>query len=148
MKFPRSARIFRGHLDFAPFASVFFLLLLFALLGTLIYTPGVKVELSLPAANDLTGTDQPTIAVAVDAAGRYYFENQPVAEDVLGASLKRAAGKASAPLTLLVQADKAVAYDHLIRLTLLARDAGITNSLFAVLPRAFAGPATRPARQP
>ena len=148
MKFPRSARIFRGHLDFAPFASVFFLLLLFALLGTLIYTPGVKVELNLPQADNLTGTDQPTIAVAVDAAGQYYFENQPVAEGALGASLKRVAGKSSEPLTLLVQADKAVAYDHLIRLTLLARDAGITNSLFAVLPRVYPAAPAKPARQP
>lgn len=143
MKFPRSARIFRGHLDFAPFASVFFLLLLFALLGTLIYTPGVKVELRLPSADDLTGTDQPTIAVVVDAAGQYYFENQPVEENALGAGLKRAAGKSAEPLTLLVQADKAVAYDHLIRLTLLAREAGITNSLFAVLPRVYTAPTAR-----
>jgi len=148
MKFPRSARIFRGHLDFAPFASVFFLLLLFALLGTLVYTPGLKVGLDLPQADNLTGTDQPTIAVAVDAAGRYYYENRPVDENELGASLKTAAGKSAEPLTLLVQADKAVAYDYLLRLTLLARNAGITNSLFAVLPRVFAAPPATPARQP
>jgi len=146
MKFPRSARIFRGHLDFAPFAAVFFLLLLFALLGTLMYTPGVQVE--LPQANDLAGTDRPTIAVAVDAAGRIYFENQPVEENGLSNSLKRAAQKSPEPLTLLVQADKAVAYEHLIRLTLLARDAGITNSLFAVLPRVFSAPAAKPVRKP
>ena len=150
MKFPRSARIFRGHLDFAPFASVFFLLLLFALLGSLIYTPGLKMEMPLqpPQADGLTGTDRPTIAVAVDAAGQYYFENQPVEERALGASLKRAVGKSSEPLTLLVQADKAVDYDHLIRLTVLARDAGITNSLLAVLPRVFAGSAAKPACTP
>ena len=87
MKFPRSARIFRGHLDFAPFASVFFLLLLFALLGTFIYTPGVQVE--LPRADDLAGTDRPTIAVAVDAAGRFYFENQPIEAVALKTSLFR-----------------------------------------------------------
>jgi biopolymer transport protein ExbD len=146
MKFPRSARIFRGHLDFAPFASVFFLLLLFALLGTLIYTPGVEVE--LPQANDLAGTDRPTVAVAVDAAGRIYFDNQPVDEVALKADLKTAVKNSSEPLTLLVQADKAVAYEHLIELTLLARDAGITNSLFAVLPRVYSSPAAKPARQP
>ena len=148
MKFPRSARIFRGHLDFAPFASVFFLLLLFALLGTLIYTPGVQVELNLPQADDLTGTDRPTIAVAVDAAGQYFYENQPVEENGLRASLKHAAEKSPEPITLLVQADKAVAYDHLIRLAMLARDAGITNSLFAVLPRVFSAPPAKPARKP
>lgn len=135
MKFPRSARIFRGHLDFAPFAAVFFLLLIFAVLGTLIYTPGVQVE--LPRADNLEGTDRPTIAVAVDAAGRYYFENQPIAEAALKSSLQLAAKKSPEPLTLLVQADKQVAYDHLMRLTLLARDAGIRDALFATLPRMF-----------
>ncbi|MFO1488721.1 MAG: biopolymer transporter ExbD [Verrucomicrobiota bacterium] len=146
MKFPRSARIFRGHLDVAPFAAVFFLLLLFAVIGTLIYTPGVQVD--LPRADDLAGTDRPTVAVAVDAAGRVYFENQPVDETVLREDLKQAASKSPEPLTLLVQADKAVAYEHLIRLTLLARDAGITNSLFAVLPRVYAAPAAQTAPQP
>jgi len=34
MKFPRNARIFRGQLDAAPFAAVFFLLVLLLMLGT------------------------------------------------------------------------------------------------------------------
>jgi hypothetical protein len=41
MKFPRNARIFRGQLDAAPFAIVFSCLLLFLLLSSLLYTPGV-----------------------------------------------------------------------------------------------------------
>ncbi len=146
MKFPRSARIFRGHLDFAPFAAVFFLLLIFALLGTLIYTPGVQVE--LPQADNLTGTDRPTIAVAVDAAGRFYFENQPIEAVALKASLQAAAQKSTEPLTLLVQADKQVAYDHLLRLTLLARDAGIRDALFATLPRAVSAASAQPTGRP
>lgn len=143
MKFPRSARIFRGHLDVAPFASVFFLLIIFALLGGLIYTPGVHVELQLPEAADLTGTDRPTIAVAVDASGKFYFENQPTEEPKLLLELKKAAAKSAEPLTLLVQADKNVVYAHLLRLGLLARDAGITNALFATLPHEY-----QPVRKP
>ena len=57
MKFPRNARIFRGRLDVAPFAAVFFLLATFLLLGSLVYTPGVRLE--LPEADDLPGTDKP-----------------------------------------------------------------------------------------
>jgi biopolymer transport protein ExbD len=38
-------------------------------------------------------------------------------------------------MTLIVEADKAVNFDTLMRLNLLARAAGITNSLLAVLPR-------------
>ena len=45
MKFPRNARITRGLQDAAPYASVFFLLVLFVMLGSLVYTPGVQVPL-------------------------------------------------------------------------------------------------------
>ncbi len=39
------------------------------------------------------------------------------------------------PLTLVVQADKAVTYGQLVHLTMLARDAGIHDVLLATLPR-------------
>lgn len=45
MRFQRHAKIFRGQLDSAPVAGVFFLLIIFVLLGSLVYTPGVLVEL-------------------------------------------------------------------------------------------------------
>jgi biopolymer transport protein ExbD len=45
MRFQRHAKIFRGQLDPAPVAGVFFLLVVFVLLSSLVYTPGVLVEL-------------------------------------------------------------------------------------------------------
>ncbi len=141
MKFPRNARIFRGQLDMAPYAGVFFLLLIFLLLGSLVYTPGVHIE--LPIADDLPGTDKPTIAVAMDSGGRLYFRNQLVDESQLGERLREAAREAGEPLTLVVQADKGASYELLMRLTLLARrEAGITQAWLATLPRAFALPAS------
>ena len=52
------------------------------------------------------------------------------------------------PLTLVIHADKAVTYDQLVHLTLLARDAGIHNALLATLPRSrrCARPAMNDAR--
>jgi biopolymer transport protein ExbD len=41
-------------------------------------------------------------------------------------------------LTLLVQADVAAQYRYIMRLTLLAREAGITESVLATLPRPLA----------
>lgn len=135
MKFPRNARIFRGQLDAAPFAAVFFLLVLLLMLGTRVYTPGVS--LTLPQADNLPGTDKPTVAVAIDAGGRLYYENQSIAESVLAKRLKKAAAQAPEALTLVVHADRAATMDMLVRLTLLARSAGITNSLLATLPRSL-----------
>lgn len=135
MKFPRSARIFRGQLDAAPFACVFFLLLLFVLLGSLLYTPGVKVE--LPRADDLPGIDTPSVSVAVDAGGRFYFANRLIEKNQLQAELRQAVSNAPGPLTLVVQADKAVAEANLVDLAVLARNAGIHDLMLATLPSLF-----------
>jgi biopolymer transport protein ExbD len=138
MKFPRNARIFRGQLDAAPVAAVLFLLVIFVMLGSLTYTPGVRLQ--LPAATDLPGIDKPTVAVAIDANGRFYFANQVIEEIELGSRLRLASTASTEPLTLLIQADKAVSYERLVRLTLLARGAGISNAWLATLPRPFASP--------
>jgi biopolymer transport protein ExbD len=140
MRFPRNARILRSQLDAAPFAAVFFLLVMFMMLGSLIYTPGARVELQLPRANGLPGTDKPSVYVAVDADGRLYYENQWIEEKALRGRLQAAARKTSEPLTLVVQADKSVSYERLMRLTLLARDAGIPEALLAMLPGPLAPP--------
>jgi biopolymer transport protein ExbD len=133
MKFPRNARIFRGQLDAAPFAAVFFLLVLFLMLGSLMYTPGVRLE--LPLADELPGTDKLTVSVAIDSGGRYYYENQLVQEKDLGNLLRRAVFASAEPLTLVVYADRAVSTEMLVRTSMLARSVGITNGLLATLTR-------------
>jgi len=57
MRFPRQARIFRGQLDAAPVAGVVFLLLIFMQLSSLLYTPGVLVDLNNPGATIRVGAD-------------------------------------------------------------------------------------------
>ena len=139
MKFPRHSRLLRGPFDMAPFAAVLFLLLIFLMLGTLMPVPGLRMSLQVPVADDLPGTDNLTVAVAVDAGGRFYFANQMVTEDKLKFDLKSAARKSS-QITLVIHADKSVNYGQLVHLTLLAREAGITNALLATLPRLINNP--------
>jgi biopolymer transport protein ExbD len=139
MKFPRNAKVFHGQLDPAPFAGVFFLLILFVILGALVYTPGVQIN--LPVTVDLPGTDNPVVAVAVDADGHLYYENQLIPEGLLRLRLAKAVKRSPVPLTLLVQADRNVNYDTLIKLSLLARDAGLKQALLATLPQSTAAPA-------
>ena len=139
MKFPRNSRLLRGPFDMAPFAAVLFLLVIFLMLGALVPISGLPLR--LPVADNLPGTDKPTVTVVVDANGRFYFANQIVNEDKLKSALKTAVQKSREPLTLVIQADKAVTYDQFIHLTLLAREAGIQNALLATLPRAVTAPA-------
>jgi biopolymer transport protein ExbD len=142
MKFPRNAKILRSHFDVAPFAAVFFCLVIFLLLGALIPTAGIPLQ--PPAADQLPGIDTPTVAMAVDDQQRLYFENQKYTERELINKLTVAVHSVRVPLTLVIHADKAVSYETLVHLTLLARDCGITNALLATLPRAAAAASAKP----
>ena len=112
MRFPRNTRIFRGQLDAAPFAGVFFLLVIFLLLNSsLVFTPGVPIE--LPAAVSLPGTANRVLVVAFDENGQLYFENQVIGRDQLKEKLQTAVSESRQPLSLIVQAVKKVELDEL-----------------------------------
>ena len=136
MRFPRNARIFKGQLDVAPFVSLFFLLVIFMLVASLIYTPGL--HLRLPYADGLAGTDKPTVSVAIDSNGRLYYKNQWIEERELKTSLRMEAQK-TASLALVVHPDQSVSYEMLVRLAMLAREADISEVVLATLPRAMGG---------
>src|SRR5262249_2566091 len=124
VKFQRNAKMFQGQFEAAPFVTVAFIVVLFFVVeGTLVFTPGVKVQ--LPAAEGFSGTSNPTIAIAVDRAGQFYLENQSIKEEGLRAALQRAVDEARAPLTLVIQADEGVSHEAIVRLSKLARDLGI-----------------------
>ena len=133
MRFPRNTKIFRGQLDAAPFAGVFFLLVIFLLLNTsLVFIPGVPIQ--LPEATELPGSPNRTLVVAVDESGQFYFDNQVIARDRLKQRLISAVSETSEPVTLVVRADKKVQIQELMPLWLLARSAGIKEIIQATRP--------------
>ena len=144
MKFPRNAKLLRSPFDMAPFAAVFFLLLIFLLLGALLPAPGLSLELPkfnvTGPATDLPGADKPSVAVAIDANGRLFFSSQMVAEEQLKTDLARAVAASKTPLTLVIEADQTVTYGELIHVALLARDAGFHDVLLAAQPRIVSTP--------
>jgi biopolymer transport protein ExbD len=139
MKFPRNAKIFRGSLDVAPFAGVFFLLVLFVMLASLVYTPGVAIQLP-EASLDLTGMQGPSIVLAVDAQGRLYFENQIISEESLRRRMMEEAGRSGQPLKLFLQADKTINLERCTEICRWAKAAGIKEVVLLTLPREFDSP--------
>ncbi len=136
MKYPRNAKIFRGSFDAAPIAGVLFLLVMFLLLhSSLVFTPGVKIQ--LVASAGLSGTANPTVTVAVDKAGQLYYENQAINEADLRARLREAVKNSDAALTLVIQADEGVGYRTIVGLSQLAREAGIREALLGTRPKVF-----------
>jgi biopolymer transport protein ExbD len=141
MRFAHNTRVFRGQLEVAPFASVFFLLLIFVVLqSAFVFTPGIPIR--LPVASDLPGVSGPTLSVAVDGSGVIYFDNQATSPDKLREKLKASVGRNQDPVTLIIQADKSVNADTLVQLSLLARDAGMNNAILATRPQVTPLPMT------
>ncbi len=148
MRFPHQTKIFRGQIEAAPFIGVFFLLVIFLLLqSSFVFTPGVPIQ--LPEADQLPGTDNPTVAVAVDGTGNFYFNNQLCDEARLREQLSAAVSASHEPVTLVAQFHRDTRMEVLIRLTALARAVGIREVLQAVrppvLPQARPEEADRPA---
>ena len=143
MKFPRNARalvvplnLVRDAGSAAPWVAVMFLLVIFIMLGGLLYTPGVHVQ--LPITDELPGTDKPTVTVAIDAAGQLYFENQRVAnESALTNRWREIIQAAPEKPVLVIQADKSGTNGNLVRLMQLGRAAGFETAVWATLPRPF-----------
>ena len=66
-----------------------------------------------------------------------------ISEAELLKRLSAEVGKSQQPITLIVQADESVRSERLLRLSLLARDAGIREASWATLPKPFES-STRP----
>ena len=133
MRLPRNVRIIRAQFDVAAFMGVLFLLVIFVILhASLVFTPGMPIR--LPEGGNLAGTTNETVTVAVDAQGQFYFENQLASESTLRTRLAKVVARTPEPITLVIQADRSVTYDVLMRLGLLAREAGLREALFAVRP--------------
>ncbi len=156
MKFPRNARIFRGQLDMGPFAGVFFLLVLFLLLASLVSTPGVQINLPVVSSTELSGATGPTVKVQLGKDGQIYFEDQLVKPDELKRRLRDAAQSAQASqaglttpqaLTLVLSSDKDATVEMQTAILTLAGspELNIGRVIMEVALRTFDKPAKRQA---
>ena len=110
--------------------------------SSLVFTPGIPVH--LPETSELPGTSNPTLIVAVDAAGHLYYENQITDEARLKEKLVAAVDQSKEPITLVVQMDQQAAHGVTVRLGLLAREAGIRDLLYGVRPQTAPVPIQAP----
>ena len=145
MKYPRNVKPFTGRLDVAPFAGVFFLLVLFLLLQTsLAPVPGVRIQLPAAVFPEPPGVNGPALVVAIDRQGQAYFNLQAVSETELARELTNRVKASPDPITLVLQADEAVGQGMVVRLMAIARQAGIRETVISLRPPLLPGPATAP----
>ena len=129
MKFPQRMLLLCRPPDATPLAGVFFLLMFFLLL----MPPGEVVN--LPAGELAPQSIGPAVAVAMDASGHLYFDNQLIGAAALQEKLR----ERGANLTVVVQADRALPYERITEIARLIRAAGVRKVLMATRPGLFGG---------
>ena len=93
-------------------------------------------QIQFPAGpRNLIGTDNPTVLVAVNFLGQYFYDNRIVGErelkDALVRERLRAAALQSKEMTLTVAGDEQADWNAVIRLGQWAREAGIKETVLA-----------------
>ena len=77
-------RPFHGRMDFAPFVGVLFLMLPLLLFNTsMVFKPGIEVNVNLPVSSQRTGVGDPSLAVAVDSDGILYFRGRSWRDELI-----------------------------------------------------------------
>ncbi len=105
-------------------------------------TSGVNLRpigsrMELPEIDDLPGTTNASLVVAINLNGQVFFENQLIEIKVLREKLIKAQAQSREPLSLILQADRGVEYGNVLNLSVMARQAGFAEVLFATRPRSF-----------
>jgi biopolymer transport protein ExbD len=103
MKFQRNVRIFRGQLDAAPVAGVFFLLLLFLLLhSSLVYHPGLPIALEVESTSARDSAEQ---TVKIDSKDRIFYRNASFQEPAFQKRVREEIAKGKAPKLITIRTE-------------------------------------------
>lgn len=137
---------FSGVGDFAPVASVFFLLLIFLLLQShLAPVPGVPVELPVvETVSPIPGPDSQV--VVVDRAGRLFFRQQLTTDAALIRQLADEVARTQGQALLVIQADRDLNLGRLAEVYALCRRAGVNRLKLQTRPAV--GVPSNPVRVP
>ncbi len=121
-----------SEINMVPLIDVMLVLLIVFMITAPLLTHSVKID--LPKAASVPTTEKPeTITLALDADGKLFWNNAPLAEEALAARLREAATQTPQP-ELHLRADHDTRYQKLAELMSAARDAGIEKMGFITVP--------------
>ncbi len=136
-----SISIFAGRPDFIPIADLFFLLLIFFLVSSsLIFQPGIPVE--LPKVHDSSMSAAEKVVVTITGSGQIFLNDSPVKDEDLPRKLRETIrsrvtivsrrlneSEAYAALErspkIIIRGDRHVPYQKIANIIALARSLGL-----------------------
>ena len=121
-----------SEINTTPLVDVMLVLLVIFIITAPLLTHAVKID--LPQASSQPLPEKPElVSVSIDAAGKYYWNNQPLTQAELKAKLGIAAKQVPQP-ELNIRADKETRYQLLASLMADINNAGITKLGFVGEP--------------
>ena len=123
----------RPRVEMIPLIDMFFLLLVFFIFGvfSMSFQEGIVVDLP-PAESGIASTED-TVTISVDAEGRLFLNQEPVAIESLTGALRAAARGRTEPL-VAIQADRRVPHGTVMAVLDAVRQAGLGRVSFQTAP--------------
>jgi biopolymer transport protein ExbD len=122
-----------NEINMTPLVDVMLVLLIIFIITVPVMKHSVNIDLPL-ASNQVQITQPETLRLSVDAQGRYFLNETPVADDELAPQLKAAAAKNTQP-DLHIRGDKAVRYERVAQAMAAAQQAGLRKIGFITEPK-------------
>jgi len=122
-----------NEINMTPLVDVMLVLLIIFIITVPVMKHAVKIDLPLATSQPQDAKPE-TIRLSVDADGKYYWNETPVALADLSAQLSAEAIKQPPP-ELHIRGDKAVRYEHVVLLMTAARQAGLKKIGFVTEPK-------------
>jgi biopolymer transport protein ExbD len=121
-----------AEINTTPLVDVMLVLLVIFMVTAPLFTHAVRID--LPQAQSQLNPDKPqTISIAIDGAGRIYWNDQPVAEEALFERFASAAA-ATPQSELHLRADRDTRYQVIARVMADAQRAGVRKIGFVTDP--------------
>jgi len=130
MNFSRGRKREEPEINFIPLIDLLLVILIF-LMVTTTYNRFAELKINLSTASADAPQEKPLeIRVAVNPAGEYLVNQQPVAANALGDALKAAAGGQADP-SVVIQADGKAPHQAVVTVMEAARQASLSKLTFA-----------------
>jgi biopolymer transport protein ExbD len=121
-----------AEINTTPLVDVMLVLLIIFIITAPLLTHAVRID--LPEASSTPNSEKPeTVTLAIDADGKLFWNDQPIAEGDLEPRLAEAVARNPQP-ELHLRADKNTRYEKLAQVMAAAQHGGITKMDFVTVP--------------
>jgi biopolymer transport protein TolR len=121
-----------SQINITPFVDIILVvLIIFMVTATAIVRQAIEVKLPDAATGS---TAETSLALSIDAQGRWYLDGAPVTPDGLRAAIRQAKDQAGQDITCLLAADHRVSHGEVVRAIDLIKQEGIARFAINIEP--------------